>query len=93
MLIISNCYAIHHVSNFASSCRVADLQVRNVPWSECTHYLVHTSLVFGHYYLEYDCVNGSTVVPVMNGHPRDQAKVSVPDRWPLIAGTGGRRQT
>ena len=36
---------------------------------------------------------GSTVVPVMNGHPRDQAKVSVHDRWPLIAGTGGRRQT
>ena len=60
MVIISNCYAIHHVSNFASSCRVADLQVRNVPWSECTHYLVHTSLVFGHYYLECDCVNGST---------------------------------
>ena len=34
-----------------------------------------------------------TVVPVMNGHPRDQAKVSVHDRWPLVAGTGGRRQT
>ena len=25
----------------------------------------------------------STVVPVMNGHPRDQAKVSVHCRWPL----------
>ena len=24
----------------------------------------------------------------MNGHPRDQAKVSVHDRWPLITGTG-----
>ena len=28
----------------------------------------------------------STVVPVMNGHPRDQAKVSVHCRWPLIRG-------
>ena len=26
----------------------------------------------------------------MNGHPRDQAKVSVHDRWPLIRGTGGQ---
>ncbi len=34
-----------------------------------------------------------TVVPAMNGHPRDQAKVSVHDRWPLIGGTIGRRQT
>ena len=30
--------------------------------------------------------DGSTVVPVMNGHPRDQAKVSVHCRWPLIRG-------
>ena len=28
----------------------------------------------------------STVVPVMNGHPRDHAKVSVHCRWPLIRG-------
>ena len=28
----------------------------------------------------------TTVVPVMNGHPRDQAKVSVHCRWPLIRG-------
>ena len=28
-----------------------------------------------------------TVVPVMNGHPRDQAKVSVHCRWPLVTGT------
>ena len=28
----------------------------------------------------------TTVVPVMNGHPRDQAKVSVLCRWPLIRG-------
>ena len=35
----------------------------------------------------------NTVVPVMNGHPWDQAKVSVHDRWPLVGGTGGRRQT
>ena len=34
-----------------------------------------------------------TVVPVMNGHPRDQAKVSVHDRWPLIGGTVRWRQT
>ena len=27
-----------------------------------------------------------TVVPVMNGHPRGQAKVSVHCRWPLIRG-------
>ena len=31
-----------------------------------------------------------TVVPAMNGHPRDQVKVSVHDRWPLIRGTGGQ---
>ena len=31
----------------------------------------------------------SSVVPVMNGHPRDQAKVSVHCRWPLIRGTDG----
>ena len=29
---------------------------------------------------------GTTVVPVMNGHPRDQANVSVHCRWPLIRG-------
>ena len=33
--------------------------------------------------------NITTVVPVMNGHPRDQAKVSVHCRWPLIRGTDG----
>ena len=27
-----------------------------------------------------------TAVPVMNGHPRDEAKVSVHCRWPLIRG-------
>ena len=32
----------------------------------------------------------STVVPVMNGHPRDQAKVSVHCRWPLVTGTDGQ---
>ena len=33
--------------------------------------------------------NCSTVVPVsvMNGHPRDKAKVSVHCRWPLVSGT------
>ena len=29
----------------------------------------------------------TTVVPVMNGHPQDQAKVSVHCRWPPIRGT------
>ena len=29
----------------------------------------------------------NTVVPVMNGHPRDQLKVSVHCRWPPIRGT------
>ena len=33
---------------------------------------------------------GNTVVPVMNGHPRDQAKVSVHCRWPLVTGTDGQ---
>ena len=28
----------------------------------------------------------------MNGHPRDQAEVSVHDRWPLVGGTGRRHQ-
>ena len=32
----------------------------------------------------------STVVPVMNGHPQDQAKVSVHCRWPLVTGTDGQ---
>ena len=36
------------------------------------------------------CVISTTVVPVMNGHPRDQVKVSVHDRWPLVRGTEGR---
>ena len=31
-------------------------------------------------------IGGHTVVPVMNGHPRDQAKVSVHCRWPPIRG-------
>ena len=31
-----------------------------------------------------------TVVPVMNGHPRDQAKVSEHCRWPLVTGTDGQ---
>ena len=34
-------------------------------------------------------LKGCTVVPVMNGYPRDQAKVSVHCRWPLIRGTDG----
>ena len=34
--------------------------------------------------------SGITVAPAMNGHPRDQAKVSLHDRWPLVRGTEGR---
>ena len=30
------------------------------------------------------------LVPVMNGHSRDQAKVSVYCRWPLVTGTDGQ---
>ena len=36
-----------------------------------------------------DCIV-NTVVPVMDGHPRDQAKVSLHDRWSLVRGTGGQ---
>ena len=36
-------------------------------------------------------ISHNTVVPVMNGHPRDQAKVSVHCRWPLIRGTDGKK--
>ena len=32
----------------------------------------------------------NTVVPVMNGHPRDQGKVSVHCRWPIVTGTDGQ---
>ena len=35
-------------------------------------------------------IDRSTVVPVMNGHPRDQAKVSVHCRWPLVTGPDGQ---
>ena len=35
-----------------------------------------------HHDMQIQC----TVVPAMNGHPRDQAKVSVHCRWPLIRG-------
>ena len=37
----------------------------------------------------YELFTG-TVVPVMNGHPRDQAKVSVHCRWTLVTGTDGQ---
>ena len=37
----------------------------------------------------YDSLLSHTVVPVMDGHPRDQAKVSVHCRWPLIRGMDG----
>ena len=35
-------------------------------------------------------LNLYTAVPVMNGHPRDQVKVSVHCRWPLVTGTDGQ---
>ena len=37
--------------------------------------------------------NYYSVVPVMNGHPRDQAKVSVHCRWLLVTGTDGQAGT
>ena len=40
--------------------------------------------------LQTSSASPSTVVPVMNGHPRDQAKVSVHCRWPLVTGTDGQ---
>ena len=45
--------------------------------------------------LQTKCRFSDTVVPAMGGHPWDQAKVSVHDRWPLIRGTGlvGLRHT
>ena len=39
-----------------------------------------------------DVYNHTTVVPVMNGHPRDQSKVSVHCRWPLVTGTDGQAE-
>ena len=58
----------------------------------CVRVLGSIQFTSGSFYA--DCPHKRiTVVPVMNGHPRDQAKVSVHDRWPLIGGTGGRRQT
>ena len=39
--------------------------------------------------VRHNTTSFNTVVPVMNGNPRDQAKVSVHCRWPLIRGTGG----
>ena len=38
---------------------------------------------------EHSLKETNTVVPAMNGHPRDQAKVSVHCRWPLIRGMDG----
>ena len=46
--------------------------------------------MFGNLLLYFVAVCGvayNTVVPVMNGHPRDKAKVSVHCRWPPIRGT------
>ena len=37
-------------------------------------------------YVNCKLTKNTTVVPVVNGHPRDQAKVSVHCRWPLIRG-------
>ena len=49
-----------------------------------TGVLQHLKMLFGPSFTsELWC----TVVPVMNGHPRDQAKVSVHCRWPLVTGT------
>ena len=53
-----------------------------------THYhkIMFDQLLYFIYIFTVEFVSSvSTVVPVMNGHPRDQAKVSV-CRWPLIRG-------
>ena len=39
--------------------------------------------------IEAAATNPEFTVPVMKGHPRDQAKVSVHDKWSLVGGTGG----
>ena len=52
-------------------------------------YVIHVSFVVELCYnLAFE--KSDTVVPVMNGHPRDQAKVSVHCRWPLVTGTEGQ---
>ena len=50
--------------------------------------LIHLNIYFSSCKLSISFSNEfvCTVVPVMNGHPRDQAKVSVHCRWPLITG-------
>ena len=60
--------------------------------------LLDISVVNSHATSAYECELLAVTwhyssLPVMNGHPRDQAKMSVHDRWPLVGGTGGRRQT
>ena len=40
--------------------------------------------------VKYEEQEQNTVVPVMSGHPRDQAKVSVHCRWLLIKGMDGQ---
>ena len=68
----------------------------------CLYLVVVCSSIFGGslstpFLVYFRCVHLSllssivgTVVPVMNGHPRDQAKVSVHCRWPLVTGTDGQ---
>ena len=53
--------------------------------------LLFTSFQPSHYcavVMTYSVMDVFTVVPAMGGHPWEQAKVSVHDRWPLIRGTG-----
>ena len=53
--------------------------------------LLFTSFQPWHYcavVMTYSVMDVFTVVPAMGGHPWEQAKVSVHDRWPLIRGTG-----
>ena len=68
---------------------------------QCAHHLFSDDFFTEHQVTEEfsECVRKScflgvesdafTVVPAMNGHPRDQAKVSVHCRWPLIRGMDG----
>ena len=64
-------------------------------WSHLFH-IVHHGIQWNgapaSFFLPSCSPNYATVglVPAMNGHPRDQAKMSVHDSWPLIGGTGGQ---
>ena len=69
-----------NISQFLIPC-ASDLNIQCAGHFNIIHQCPHTDV----------CLpfpqNVDTVVPVMNGHPRDQANVSVHCRWPPIRGT------